>query len=47
MQCGPVDEFLGAAVERHALDQVEVEVRRTLEDRFRSSLPVMTGKTVT
>src|SRR5919202_4722327 len=38
MQCGPVDELLDVAVERPALDQLEVEVGRTLEDRVQSSL---------
>jgi len=38
MQGGPVDEFLGVAVERSALDQLEVEVGRTLEDRVHSGL---------
>jgi hypothetical protein len=38
MQGGPVDELLGVAVERPALDQLEVEVRRTLEDRVHSGL---------
>src|SRR5215469_13551442 len=38
MQRGPVDEFLDVAVERPAVDQLEVEVRRTLEDRVRSAL---------
>ena len=33
MQGRPVDELLGVAVERPALDQLEVEVCRTLEDR--------------
>ena len=33
VQGGPVGELLAAAVERPALDQLEVEVRRTLEDR--------------
>ena len=33
MQRGPVDERLGVAVERPVLDQLEVEVGRTLEDR--------------
>jgi len=32
MQGGSVDEFLGVAVERPALDQLEVEVGRTLEE---------------
>ena len=32
---GPVDELLGVAVERPALDQLVVEVGRTLEDRAR------------
>src|SRR5580692_4957300 len=40
MQGGPVDELLGVAVERPALDQLEVEVGRTLEDRV---LPGLTG----
>ena len=31
MQRGPVDELLGVAVERPVLDQLEVEVGRTLE----------------
>src|SRR5690348_18054391 len=34
MQGGPVDELLGVAVERPALDQLEVEVVRTPEDRL-------------
>ncbi len=38
MQGGPVDEFLDVAVERPALDQLEVEVGRTLEDRVQSGL---------
>ena len=33
MQGGPVGELLDAAVERSSLDQLEVEVGRTLEDR--------------
>src|SRR2546430_10254550 len=33
MQGGPIDELLDVAVERPALDQLEVEVGRTLEDR--------------
>jgi hypothetical protein len=33
VQGGPVDELLDVAVERPALDQLEVEVRPTLEDR--------------
>jgi hypothetical protein len=33
VQGGPVDELLGVAVERPALDQLEIEVGRTLEDR--------------
>ena len=35
---GPVDELLGVAVERPVLDQLKVEVGRTLEDRVRSGL---------
>jgi hypothetical protein len=35
---GEVDEFLGAAVERSAFDQLEVEVGRTHEDRIRARL---------
>src|SRR5215469_9109897 len=38
MQGGPVDELLGAAVEGPALDQLEVEVGRTMEDRVTSGL---------
>jgi hypothetical protein len=38
MQGGPVDELLGMAVQRPALDQLEVEVGRTLEDRVRPGL---------
>jgi hypothetical protein len=38
MQGGPVDELLDVAVERPALDQLEVEVGRTLEDRAQSGL---------
>jgi hypothetical protein len=33
MQGGPVGEFLGVAVERPALDQLQVEVGRTAENR--------------
>ncbi|MGW0231572.1 hypothetical protein ACWDWO_24975 [Actinopolymorpha singaporensis] len=33
MQGGPVNELLGVAVERPVLDQFEVQVGRTLEDR--------------
>src|SRR5687767_8015125 len=38
MQGGPVDELLDVAVERPAIDQPEVEVGRTLEDRVQSGL---------
>ena len=38
MEGGPVDELLDVAVERPALDQLEVEVGRTLEDRVRPGL---------
>lgn len=38
MQGGPIDELLGVAVERPVLDQLEVEVGRTLEDRVHSGL---------
>src|SRR5919108_694001 len=38
MQCGPVNELLDVAVERPALDQLEVEVGRTLEDRGHAGL---------
>src|SRR4029453_6323791 len=38
VQGGPVDELLGAAVEGPALDQLEVEIGRTLEDRVLSGL---------
>lgn len=34
MQGGPVDELLDVAVERALVDQLEVEVGRTPEDRF-------------
>src|SRR5207247_6953648 len=38
MEDGPVDELLDVAVERPALDQLEVEVGRTSEDRVHSGL---------
>ena len=38
MQGGPVDELLDVAVQRPAVDQLEVEVGRTLEDWFVSGL---------
>jgi len=38
VQGGPVDEFLGVAVERAALDQLQVEVGRALEDRLGAGL---------
>src|SRR5829696_4591361 len=38
MEGGSVDELLGVAVERPVLDQLEVEVGRTLEDRVHSGL---------
>src|SRR6266487_6760822 len=38
MQGGSVDELLDVTIERPALDQLEVEVGRTLEDRVQSSL---------
>src|SRR6266508_3455797 len=38
MQRGPIDELLDAAVKRPALDQLEVEDGRVLEDRMRSGL---------
>jgi hypothetical protein len=38
MQGGPVDELLDVAVERPALDQLEVEIGRTLEDRVITGL---------
>src|SRR5438552_5636620 len=38
MQGGPVGEFLDVAVECSTLDQLEVEVGCTLEDRIRSGL---------
>ena len=47
MQGGPVDELLDVAVERPALEQLEVEVGRTLEDRGRAGLTGSTGKSVT
>jgi len=36
MQGGPVDELLDIVVERPAVNQLEVEIGRTLEDRIRS-----------
>src|SRR5215212_9016908 len=36
MQGGPIDELLYVAVERPALDQLQVEVGSTLEDRVES-----------
>jgi hypothetical protein len=38
VQGRPVDELLDVAVERPALDQLEVEVGRTLEDRVQPGL---------
>jgi hypothetical protein len=38
MQSGPVDELLDVAVECLALDQLEVEIGRTLEDRVITDL---------
>src|SRR5258708_7011185 len=38
MQGRPVDEFLDVAVERPALDPLEVEVGRTLEERVQRGL---------
>jgi hypothetical protein len=38
VQGGPVDELLDVSVERPALDQFEVEVGRTLEDRVQPGL---------
>src|SRR5205823_13651810 len=38
MQGGPVAELLDMAVERPVLDQLEVEVGRTLEDRVQPGL---------
>jgi hypothetical protein len=38
MQGGPVDKLLDVAVERPALDQLQVEVGRTLKDRVHSGL---------
>src|SRR5262245_59153828 len=38
VQGGPVDELLDVAVERPALDQLEVEVGRTVEDRVQPGL---------
>jgi hypothetical protein len=39
MQGGPVDELWDAAVERPALDPLEIEGGRALEDRVQSGLP--------
>ena len=38
MEGGPVDELLDLAVERPVLDQLQVEVGRTLEDRLQPGL---------
>jgi hypothetical protein len=38
VQGGPVDELLDVAVERPVLDQLQVEVGRTLEDRVEPGL---------
>ena len=38
VQGGSVDELLGVAVERPALEQLEVEVGRILEDRVQPGL---------
>jgi hypothetical protein len=38
MQGGPVDELVDVAVERPALDQLQVEVGRTLKDQVHSGL---------
>ena len=38
MEGGPVDELLGATVERPMLDQLQVAVGRTLEDRLHAGL---------
>ena len=40
---GPVGELLDVAVERPALDQLQVEVGGTAEDRVRPGRPVITG----
>src|SRR3712207_5644827 len=39
MEGGSVDELLGVTVEGPVLDQLQVEVGRTLEDRVHSGLP--------
>src|SRR5215213_98548 len=39
MQGGPVDELLDVTVEHPALDQLQLEVSRTLEDRVKPGLP--------
>jgi len=38
MQGGPVDQFLDVSVERPVLEQLQVEVGRTLEDRVEAGL---------
>jgi hypothetical protein len=38
MEGGPVGELLDVAVERPVLDQLQVEVGRTLEDRVQPGL---------
>jgi Amidohydrolase family len=47
MKSRPVDELLGAAVERPVLEQFQIEVGRTLEDRVQPGLPGDDGKSVT
>jgi hypothetical protein len=44
---GLVDELLDVVVECPVLDQLQVEVRRPLEDRVIASLSVITGNSVT
>jgi hypothetical protein len=47
MQGGPVDELLNVGVECPALDQLQVEVGRTVQDRVQPGLTGDDGKSVT
>ncbi len=47
MQGGRVDALLDVGVDCPAIDQLEVEVSCTAEDRLRSGLPAITGNSLT
>ena len=47
MEGGSVDEFLDMTVERSALDELQVEVGRILEDRVPPGLTGDDGNSVT